>query len=138
MTDVDTGMPDVRHIAAVYWEAIAAMEADEVAALFADHACFRFGNGLPLRGRVAIRRHFVELFARTAWIGRRSVVAWNQETCVVDEADISFAFDDGRRLTIPVTTVFRANGEEIEECRMLFYPEPALEPGSGMTASSVC
>jgi len=49
----------------------------------------------------------------------------------VDEVDLSFVFDDGRRLTIPVTTVFRASGKLIDECRMTFYPEPSLELAAG-------
>jgi ketosteroid isomerase-like protein len=120
-------MQESRNVAAQYWEALASMDADAVAERFTPHARFRFGNGRTLHGRAAIRRLFVELFARMAWIDRRNVVEWSQSTCVVDEVDLSFVFDDGRRLTIPVTTVFRASGPQIEECRMSFYPEPALE-----------
>ena len=109
------------------------MDADEVSSRFAEHAFFRFGNTPPRHGRANIRRGFVQLFTHTAHICCRPVAAWISDTCVVAEADLSVVFDDGRALTIPITTIFRMAGQQIQECRILFYPEPALEPaGSEM------
>ena len=126
-------MGQTRDIAFAYWEAVAAMDADEVASRFAEQALFQFGNTPPRRGRANIRRSFVQLFARTAQIFCRPLAAWGCESCLVSEADLSVIFDDGRALTIPITATFRMIGQQIHECQIQFYPEPALEPaGSGI------
>jgi ketosteroid isomerase-like protein len=126
-------MDKTRDVTTAYWDAVSAMDADEVASGFSEHALFRFGNTPPRRGRASIRRSFVQLFAQTAHIGCRPIAAWRSDTCVVADVDLTIVFDDGRALTIPTTTTFRIAGQQIQECRIHFYPEPALEPpGSGI------
>ena len=104
------------------------MDADDVASRFTEQASFRFGNTPALRGRPAIRRAFVELFGRIIYIACKPVAEWGGESCIVAEADLLVVFEDGRRLAIPITTVLRSHRGRIQDCRIQFYPEPALEP----------
>lgn len=111
-----------------FLESVLSLEADEVADLFSLSATFAFGSGRAVRGRSAIRRGFVQLFSQTACIRHELVSFWASSGVVVADADLSFEFDNGATVTIPATTSLWFLGSVIQHGRILFYPEPALNP----------
>jgi hypothetical protein len=109
-----------------FWNALLALDADEVAGRFEARGCVRFGGDRRAEGRPAVRREFVRLFARTAAIRHRLVSLWARDGVVVAEADLAFELDGDRHVEIPVTTVCWFRDDGIARCEFSFYPEPAL------------
>jgi hypothetical protein len=119
-----------------FWDAVRALDAETASALFAPRAEFCFGSAPPVFGPAAVRRTLVLLFAQTSLIDCRTVAIWKYENVVVAEADLSLTFDDGRSMTIPSTTVLWSGDRGIRQCRVLFYPEPALELSGKQAAAA--
>ena len=109
-----------------YWDAVESLDADLLASLFAAGGSFQLAEQAPVTGREAIRRAFVQLFVEIETIEHRTVAAWNRGGLFVSDADLTLTFSDGR-LFIPTTTILWTRESEILSCRLLLYPEPALE-----------
>jgi ketosteroid isomerase-like protein len=109
-----------------YWEAVESLDADLVASHFVDSAQFHFGHNSPLRGRSAIRRGFVGLFAEVASIRHVPATMWSRGGVVVNDANVAFTLENGGKTMLPITTIVWTKRSKILACRLLFYPEPAL------------
>lgn len=110
-----------------YWEAVESLDADGVAGRFSEGGAFYFGDEPAVQGRVAIRRAFMRLFTELDGIQHEPVVLWTQDGLIVSEADVKIDLADGGTVTVPITTVLRTKTNAIVTCRVLLYPEPALQ-----------
>jgi hypothetical protein len=119
-------VPTEQNAFAEFWDALQAMDADELARRFAASGTISFGASRGVQGRDAVRREFVRLFARTASIHGSVVSLWARGGLAVADCDMAFHFDDGTGVNIPVTLVCWFSPFGIARSQFSFYPEPAL------------
>jgi hypothetical protein len=122
----------------VYWAALESLDADLMAAQFAQGGSFQLGSASPLTGRIAIRRAFLHLFLDLDSVERKPASYWERQGLSVCDADLLLKFADGTRMMISATTVLWTGNGEILSCRMLMDLEPRLVRYFDVSAPPSC
>ena len=99
---------------------IDSMNPDAFAQYLAPTVTMRFGNAEPLVGRAA---------CRDAWAGFCELVdgvhhdvrnVWNVDDTTIAETDVTYTRRDGRKVTVPVVTVYRVDADDAIDSYRVF------------------
>jgi hypothetical protein len=99
---------------------IDSMDPDAFARYLAPTVTMRFGNAEPLVGRTA---------CRDAWAGFCDLVdgvhhdvrnLWEVDDTTIAETDVTYTRRDGRKVTVPVVTVYRVDADDMIDSYRVF------------------
>jgi len=103
---------------------IDSMDPDRFAAHLAEGAAMRFGNAPPIEGRQACRDTWAEFCEGIDGVSHSRVGQWRSDAGTVVESDVSYDRKDGRSVTVPVVTIYREDGELIDDYRVFIDLAP--------------
>jgi hypothetical protein len=89
------------------------MDADAWAGYLAEDAVMRFGNADPVHGRQACRDALQTFYDTIGGLRHDVVEQWQQGGATIVEADVTYTLKDGREVTVPVVTIYRANEADV-------------------------
>jgi ketosteroid isomerase-like protein len=103
------------------------MDADAWAAYLAEDAVMRFGNADPVRGRQACRDALAAFYEMIDGLSHDLVEQWELDGVTIAEANVTYTRKDGRRVTVPVVTIYRTNdGDVISDYRVFIDLAPVF------------
>ena len=94
------------------------MDPDRFAAHLADDVVMRFGNADPVRGRDAVRDVWAGFCDTVDGVEHDLVEQWRTDTATIAEANVTYTRKDGTRVTVPVVTIYREDGDLITDYRV--------------------
>ena len=101
---------------------------------FAQHldgdVVMRFGNADPVRGRDAVRDAWAGFCQGIDGVRHDVVEQWAQGPATIVEAKVSYTRKDGSQVTVPVVTIYRGEGELIEDYRIFIDLAPLFAPSA--------
>jgi len=106
------------------FEDIDSMEADRFARHLSDDVSFRFGNSDPVTGRDAVRDTWGGFCDAIAGVSHELVEQWNNGPATIVEAVVTYTRKDNSTISLPVVTIYRAQGELIEDYRIFMDVAP--------------
>lgn len=103
---------------------IDSMEPERFTQHLAEDAVMRFGNAEPVQGRDAIRDVWASFCDSIAGVRHALIEQWQQGPATIVESDVTYTRRDGREVTVPVVTIYRAPGDLIEDYRVFIDLAP--------------
>ncbi len=113
-------MPD----RATLFEDIDSMEPDRFAAHLAENVVMRFGNAPPVEGRQVCRDTWAEFCQGLDGVSHELVETFHEGNATAVEASVTYTRKDGRRVTVPVATIYRESGGLIDDYRIFIDLAP--------------
>jgi ketosteroid isomerase-like protein len=108
------------------FEDIDSMEPDRFAAHLADDVVMRFGNADPVHGRAAVRDVWAGFCETVDGVEHDLVAQWDEGDAVIAESNVTYTRKDGRRVTVPVVTIYRSAGDLIDDYRVFIDLAPVF------------
>ena len=105
---------------------IDSMQPDRFAQHLAEDVTMRFGNADPVVGRDAVRDVWAQFCGSVDGVRHERVAEWVHDDATVVEARVTYARKDGREVTVPVVTVYRASGPLIDDYRVYIDLAPVF------------
>jgi hypothetical protein len=111
---------------------IDSMEPDRFAAHLAEDVRFRFGNAEPIHGRAAVRDTWAAFCDGVDGVRHEQIGFWEVGEASIAEAEVTYTRKDGTSVTLPVVTIYRTDGELIDDYRIFMDVAPlwADQPAS--------
>ena len=104
------------------------MDADAWASHLAEDAVMRFGNADPVHGRQACRDALQAFYDMIDGLSHDMVEQWEQGSATIVESNVTYTRKDGRRVTVPVVTIYRVNDDDlIADYRVFIDLAPVFE-----------
>ena len=103
---------------------IDSMAPERFAAHLADDVVMRFGNAEPVRGRDAVRDVWAAFCSSVAGVRHDVVEQWHVPPATVVESRVTYTRQDGGEVTVPVVTIYRAAGDQIDDYRVFLDLAP--------------
>jgi len=97
---------------------------DEWIVYFTKEAQFRFGNTAPVAGHDKIRQVMAQFFSTIQTMHHEFVGMYEQDNVVIAEAEVTFTRLDNKVVQIPAVTVFRMQGDLVEDFRLYMDAAP--------------
>jgi limonene-1,2-epoxide hydrolase len=97
---------------------IDSMEPDRFAAHLSEDVTMRFGNGEPIHGREAVRDAWATFCRDLNGVHHDLVEQWHIDDTGIVEARVTYTRGDDSQVTVPVVTIYRERGEEIDDYRI--------------------
>jgi ketosteroid isomerase-like protein len=89
------------------------MDADAWATYLADDATMRFGNEPPIHGRQGCRDALAAFYETIDGVSHSVVGQWEPDGAGIVESEVTYTRKDGKRVTVPVVTIYRTNDEDL-------------------------
>ena len=109
---------------------IDSMQADRFAQHLSSDATMRFGNAPVVRGRDAIRDAWASFCETLDGVRHDVVEQWDAGDATIVEASVTYTRKDQSVVTVPVVTIYRAEGELIDDYRIFIDLAPLFATGS--------
>jgi ketosteroid isomerase-like protein len=103
---------------------IDSMEPERFTAHLADDVTMRFGNADPIHGRDAVRDTWASFCEGLEGVSHSVGGQWSSGSGTVVEAEVTYTRKDGSTVTVPVVTIYRENGELIDDYRIFIDLAP--------------
>jgi ketosteroid isomerase-like protein len=113
-------MPDRKQLFAD----IDSMEPERFAAHLAEDVTMRFGNAEPIHGREAVRDAWAAFCADLAGVRHDVIATWTIDDATIVEATVTYTRQDGSQVPVPVVTIYRERGAEINDYRIFIDLAP--------------
>jgi hypothetical protein len=84
----------------------------------------RFGNAPPVEGRDAIRDAWASFCETLDGVSHDVVERWENGDATIVEAKVTYTRKDRSTVTVPVVTIYRAQGELIDDYRIFIDLAP--------------
>lgn len=97
---------------------IDSMQPDRFAAHLADDVRFRFGNADPVHGRDAVRDVWAGFCETVDGVSHEIVEQFESGNATIAESNVTYTKKDGSTVTVPVVTIYRADGDLIDVYRV--------------------
>jgi ketosteroid isomerase-like protein len=97
---------------------IDSMQRDRFAAHLADDVRFRFGNADPVHGRDAVRDVWAGFCETVDGVSHEIVEQFGSGNATIAESNVTYTKKDGGTVTVPVVTIYRADGDLIDDYRV--------------------
>ena len=110
-----------------YFAALDTLDADAVAAFFANRAAVRLPGATALVGPEAIRKALARFSLGVEELHHEAVLLWTAGSLSVFEADVTLTLADRSTLTFPVTHILRWVDGLIAEASVNVYLESRLK-----------
>jgi hypothetical protein len=109
------------------FEDIDSMDPDRYARHLSDDVIMRFGNGEPVLGRVAVRDAWAGFCADLHGVSHDLIERWDAGTATIVEARVTYTRTDGTTVTVPVVTIYRSDGDLIDDYRIFIDLAPLFD-----------
>jgi limonene-1,2-epoxide hydrolase len=106
------------------FEDIDSMEPDRFAQHLSDDVSFRFGNADPVIGRDAVRATWAGFCDAIAGVSHQVIEQWNNGAATIVEATVTYTRKDNSTVSLPVVTIYRGEGEQIDDYRIFMDVAP--------------
>jgi hypothetical protein len=103
---------------------IDSMQPDRFAAHLADDVRFRFGNADPVHGRDAVRDVWAGFCETVDGVSHEIVEQFESGHATIAESNVTYTKKDGSTVTVPVVTIYRADGDLIDDYRVFIDLAP--------------
>jgi len=100
------------------------MDPDRFAAHLAPDAVMRFGNAEPVRGRDATRDTWAGFCETVDGVSHEIVEQWRPGPATIVESNVTYTRKDASRVTVPVVTIYREDGDLISDYRVFIDLAP--------------
>ena len=97
---------------------IDSMDPERFAAHLAQDVTLRFGNADPIYGRDAARNAWAAFCQDLKGVKHDLVEQWTIDDTTIAEAMVTYTRDDDSQVTVPVATIYRERGGEINDYRI--------------------
>jgi ketosteroid isomerase-like protein len=103
-----------------YFKTVDTLNADAIAAHFADDGKFRFSNQPPAVGKQAVQDSLAQFFDTIQAMHHDKVGLWVGEdgNSAVWEADVTYTRKDGTQVMLPCASILRSHNDQIYDFRM--------------------
>lgn len=109
---------------------IDSMEPERFVAHLAEDVTMRFGNAEPIVGRDAVRDAWAVFCKELKGVRHELVDRWNVDETTIVEATVTYTRRDDSRVTVPVVTVYRERGGQINDYRIYIDLAPLFAGGT--------
>lgn len=90
------------------------MEADAFARHLSEDVVMRFGNAPPLHGRTAAREAWASFCELVDGVHHEVRSTWRVDgSTTIAETDVTYTRTDGRRVTVPVVTIYEVGADDL-------------------------
>jgi len=103
---------------------IDSMDPDAFAKYLADDVSFRFGNSDAVVGRENVRDTWAGFCEGIDGVSHEIVEQWEQGAATIVEATVTYTRKDASTISLPVVTIYRGQGELIEDYRIFMDVAP--------------
>jgi hypothetical protein len=103
---------------------IDSMEPDAFAAHLGENVSFRFGNADAVTGRDNVRDTWAAFCDGIDGVRHDVVEQFESGSATVVEATVTYTRKDGSAISLPVVTIYRGDGELIEDYRIFMDVAP--------------
>ena len=103
---------------------IDSMDPDAFARHLAEDVSFRFGNSDPVIGRDAVRDTWAGFCEGIDGVSHEVIAQWDEAPATIVESTVTYTRKDGSTISLPVVTIYRGEGEEIEDYRIFMDVAP--------------
>jgi SnoaL-like protein len=111
------------------FRAVDSMDPAATVHLLAADARMRFGNADPLVGHEAITAGATAFFGAVRRISHSIRTVWTVGADTIAETDVTYTRHDGKEVTIPVVSIWRADVDDrIEDYRVFYDLTPVFAP----------
>ena len=110
---------------------IDSMEPDRFAAHLAEDVTMRFGNANPIHGREAVRNAWAAFCKDLRGLRHELIERWKVDEATIVEATATYTRRDDSQVTVPVVTIYRERGGQINDYRIYIDLAPLFADGSG-------
>ena len=111
---------------------IDSMEPERFAAHLAEDVTMRFGNSEPIHGRGPVRDAWATFCQDLNGVHHDLVEQWTVDGTTIVEAQVTYTRGDDSEVTVPVVTIYRERGGEINDYRIYIDLAPLF---AGQTAA---
>lgn len=108
------------------------MEADAFARHLSEDVVMRFGNTPPLHDRAAARETWASFCGLVDGVRHEVRNTWQVGGSTIAETDVTYTRTDGRRVTVPVVTIYEVGADDLIAAYRVFLdlaPVFAADPG---------
>jgi limonene-1,2-epoxide hydrolase len=109
---------------ATLFDDIDSMVPERFAGHLADDVVMRFGNADPVRGRDAVRDAWAGFCEGIDGVRHDVVEQWTAGPATIVEAQVTYTRKDASTVTLPVVTIYRGEGELIDDYRIFMDVAP--------------
>ena len=109
---------------ATLFEDIDSMDPDRYARHLSHDVVMRFGNNEPVVGRAAVRDAWAAFCASLQGVRHDLVERWDVGGATIVEARVTYTRADDSTVTVPVVTIYRAQGDLIDDYRIFIDLAP--------------
>ena len=106
------------------FEDIDSMDPDRYARHLSANVVMRFGNSDPVVGRVSVRDAWAGFCADLRGVRHDLVERWEAGPTTIVEALVTYTRTDDGTVTVPVVTIYRADGVLIDDYRIFIDLAP--------------
>ena len=110
---------------------IDSMEPERFAAHLAHDVTMRFGNAEPVHGRDAVRDGWAAFCADLDGVRHDVIAKWTIDEATIVEANVTYTRRDASQVAVPVVTIYRERGGEINDYRIFIDLAPLFAGPSG-------
>jgi hypothetical protein len=111
------------------FEDIDSMEPDRFAQHLSDDVSFRFGNSDPVIGRDAVRDTWAGFCDAIAGVSHEVIEQWDEGPATIVESTVTYTRKDASTISLPVVTIYRGAGEQIDDYRIFMDVAPLFAAG---------
>lgn len=119
-----TQKPAAREFVSKVYETIDAKNEQGFAKCLTENCTFVYGNNDPVVGRTNAAAASQAFLNMLGGIKHHLVDVWAFENVIVSQVAVTYTRKDGSTLTIPAATIWKLQGELIDECRI--YADSSL------------
>jgi limonene-1,2-epoxide hydrolase len=110
---------------------IDSMEPERFAAHLAEEVTMRFGNAEPIRGRDAGRDAWAAFCKELRGVRHDVIGQWSADEATIVEAEVTYTRLDDSQVTVPVATIYRERGGQINDYRIYIDLAPLFADRTG-------
>jgi limonene-1,2-epoxide hydrolase len=103
---------------------IDSMDPDAFAKHLAEDVSFVFGNSEPVVGRENVRATWAGFCEAIDGVSHEVIAQFEQDSAVIVESTVTYTRKDGSTISLPVVTIYRADGELIDDYRIFMDVAP--------------
>jgi limonene-1,2-epoxide hydrolase len=113
-------MPDRTQL----FDDIDSMEPERFTAHLAEDVTMRFGNAEPIHGREAAHEAWAGFCEGIDGVSHDVIEQWEQGGATIVESTVTYTRKDGTTISLPVVTIYRGEGDLIDDYRIFIDLAP--------------
>lgn len=112
-----------------YFKTVDTLDADAIAANFANDGKFRFSNQPPAEGKQAVRDSLAQFFETIQAMHHENTGLWlgDDGNSAVWEADVTYTRKNGTQVILPCASILRSRNDKIYDFRMNMDISPVYD-----------